>query len=79
MPTIKSFDITLSDINFLLDQMRNAIIIVDYVWTGDPDYPAHAGEPVYGFADRQEHAHAWIVRQLRSPQHHRSSHPIVYL
>jgi Ca2+-binding RTX toxin-like protein len=42
MPSIKPFDITLSDINFLLDQMREAITILRY---------DSQGRPIYGYID----------------------------
>src|ERR1700686_2985788 len=42
MPWIKPFDITLSDINFLLDQMREAITILRY---------DSQGRPIYGYID----------------------------
>ncbi|MBZ9799559.1 peroxidase family protein [Mesorhizobium sp. ES1-4] len=48
MPSIKPFDITLSDINFLLDQMRDAIIITHYDATG---------EAIYGFMDSDGATH----------------------
>jgi Ca2+-binding RTX toxin-like protein len=42
MPSIKPFDITLSDINFLLDQMRQAITILHY---------DSQGRPIFGYVD----------------------------
>ncbi|TPK85674.1 hypothetical protein FJ936_09035 [Mesorhizobium sp. B2-4-13] len=42
MPSIKPFDITLSDINFLLDQMRDAILITGY---------DASGQAIYGYTD----------------------------
>ena len=42
MPTIKQFDITLSDINFLLDQLRHTILVVGY--NGQ-------GQAIYGYRD----------------------------
>jgi Ca2+-binding RTX toxin-like protein len=48
MPSFKPFDITLGDINFLLDQMRDAIEIVRY----DAN-----GQPVYGYADSAGTSH----------------------
>ncbi|TPK92269.1 hypothetical protein FJ934_20890 [Mesorhizobium sp. B2-4-12] len=42
MPSIKPFDITLSDINFLLDQMRDAIFITGY---------DASGQAIYGYTD----------------------------
>ena len=42
MPTIKQFNITLGDINFLLDQLRHTILVVGY--DGE-------GQPIYGYRD----------------------------
>ena len=42
MPSYKPFEITLSDLNYLLDQMRDAITIIRY----DSD-----GAAVYGYVD----------------------------
>jgi Ca2+-binding RTX toxin-like protein len=42
MPSFKPFDITLGDINFLLDQMRDAIKVLGY--DGE-------GRPIYGYTD----------------------------
>ena len=42
MPTFKQFNITLNDINFLLDQLRHTILVVGY--NGQ-------GEPIYGYRD----------------------------
>ena len=42
MPTIKQFNITLGDINFLLDQLRHTILVVGY---------DARGEAIYGYRD----------------------------
>ena len=42
MPSIKSFKITLGDVNFLLDQLRHTILVVRY----DAN-----GQPIYGYRD----------------------------
>ena len=42
MPTIKQFNITLGDINFLLDQLRHTILVVGY---------NARGEAIYGYRD----------------------------
>jgi hypothetical protein len=42
MPSFKTFDITLGDINFLLDHMRDAIKVIGY--DGE-------GRPIYGYTD----------------------------
>jgi Ca2+-binding RTX toxin-like protein len=42
MPSFKPFDITLGDLNFLLDQMRDAIKVIGY---------DGAGRPIYGYTD----------------------------
>ena len=42
MPTIKQFNITLGDINFLLDQLRHTIMVVGY---------NAKGEAIYGYRD----------------------------
>src|ERR1700750_2246828 len=43
MPSIKSFNITLGDINFLLDQLRHTIVVVRWDST--------TGQPIYGYRD----------------------------
>ncbi|MEA2817888.1 MAG: hypothetical protein QOI93_5770 [Rhodospirillaceae bacterium] len=48
MPSIKQFDITLSDINFLLDQMREVITIQNY---------DSQGRPIYGYIDSTGDSH----------------------
>jgi hypothetical protein len=49
MPSIKSFDITLGDINFLLEQLRHTIQVVGY----DSE-----GRALYGFTDSSGVTHA---------------------
>ena len=42
MPSVKTFDIVLSDINFLLDELNHTILIVRY---------DNLGHPIYGYRD----------------------------
>ncbi|WP_188517760.1 peroxidase family protein [Alsobacter metallidurans] len=47
MPTIKPFEITLNDVNFLLDQLRRTIKVVGYDAQGRPIYGTEDGAGVH--------------------------------